>query len=140
MKKQENYGFIEKRKLWKNGFIPALQILLTILIIIALNVNGFTQAKELKVNKDEQEQVIKKISKILEDNYVYPETAKKMSNHISGKLKKGDYKKLTTPGEFADQLGGSRSETSYRGSSRRCLDNRTPEGSGKISCQHKRQR
>lgn len=105
MKKQENYSFIEKRKLWKNGFNPSLQIILTIFIIIALSVNGFTQAKELKLNKAEQEQVIKKISKILEDNYVYPETAKKMSSHISGKLKNGDYKKITSPAEFAGQLG-----------------------------------
>jgi len=105
MKKQKNYGFIEKKKLWKNGFVPTLQVFLTIFIIIALNVNGFSQEKELKVNKDEQEQVVKKISKILEDNYVYAETAKKMSSHLSGKLKKGDYKKITSPGEFADQLG-----------------------------------
>jgi len=105
MKKQENYGFIEKKKLWKNGFIPTLQILLTILIIIALCATGFAQGKEIKLDKAEQEQVIKRISKILEDNYVYPETAKKMNNHLSGKLKKGDYKKITSPGEFADQLG-----------------------------------
>jgi hypothetical protein len=105
MKKQENYGFNKKKKLWKKGFILALQISLAIFIIIALNVNGFTQAKELKLDKAEQEEVIKKISKILEDNYVYPESAKKMSSHLSGKLKKGDYKKLTSPGEFADQLG-----------------------------------
>ncbi|NOR21242.1 MAG: hypothetical protein GQ476_00875 [Candidatus Aminicenantes bacterium] len=105
MKKQKNYGFIEKKKLWKNGFVRTFQFLLTIFIIIALNVNGFSQENELKVNKDEQEQVVRKISKILEDNYVYPETAKKMSSHLSGKLKKGDYKKITSPGEFADQLG-----------------------------------
>jgi len=105
MKRQKNYGFIEKRKFWKNGFIPALKILLTIFIIIALNVNGLTQAKELKLDKAEQEQVVEKIGKILEDNYVYPETAKKMSSHLSGKLKKGDYNKITSPGEFADQLG-----------------------------------
>ena len=105
MKKQKNYGFIEKKKLWKNGFVRTFQFLLTIFIIIALHVNGFSQEKELKVNKDEQEQVVRKISKILEDNYVYPETAKKMSSHLSGKLKKGDYKKITSPGEFADQLG-----------------------------------
>ena len=60
MRKQENCGFIEKRKLWKNGFVPTFQVLLTIFIIIALNVNGFSQEKELKVSKDEQEQVVKK--------------------------------------------------------------------------------
>ncbi len=105
MRKQKKCGFIEKKKLRKNGFIPTFQVLLTIFIIIALNVNGFSQVKELKVNKDEQEQVVKKINKILEDNYVYAETAKKMSSNLSGKLKKGDYKKITSPGEFADQLG-----------------------------------
>lgn len=105
MKKTKKYGFIEKKKLWKNGFVRTFQVLLTTFIIIALSVNGFSQEKELKVNKDEQEQVVRKISKILEDNYVYPETAKKMSSHLSGKLKKGDYKKTTSPGEFADQLG-----------------------------------
>ena len=105
MKKQENYSFIEKRKLWKNRLNPALVVLLTIFIVIALNLNGFTQAKELKVSRDEQEQVIKKINEILEANYVYPETAKKMSSHLSGKLKKGDYKKITSPSEFASQLG-----------------------------------
>ena len=52
MKKQKNYGFIEKRKLWKNGFVPALKVLLTVFIIIALNVSGFSQEKDLKVNND----------------------------------------------------------------------------------------
>ena len=104
MKKQENYGLIEERKFWKNGFISTLQILLTIFIIIALNVNGFTQAKEFKITKDEQKQVIKKISEISQKNYVYPETAKKMSSHILRKLKNGDYDTITSPSEFADQL------------------------------------
>jgi len=105
MRKQENYSFIEKSKHWKNGFNLTLLVLLTSFIIIVLNVNGFTQAKELKVSQNEQEQVIKKISEILEANYVYPETAKKMSSHLSEKLKKGDYKKITSPNEFAGQLG-----------------------------------
>lgn len=105
MEKQKDYGFIEKRKFWKNRFNPALVVLLTISIVTALNLNGFTQEKELKVSKVEQEQVVKKISEILDANYVYPETAKKMNSHILGKLKRGDYKKITSPGEFADQLG-----------------------------------
>ncbi len=105
MKKQENYCFIEKGKILKNGHNPALLLLLTIFIIVALNVNGFAREKELKVSKDEKKEVIEKISKILEDNYVYPKTAKKMSSHLYGKLKKGDYKKITSPDEFADQLG-----------------------------------
>jgi hypothetical protein len=105
MRKQENYSFVEKRKLWKNGFNLTLLVLLTFFIIIALNVNVSTQSKELKLDKTEQEQVMKKISEILESNYVYPETAKKMTSHISGKLKKGDYKKITSPNEFAGQLG-----------------------------------
>jgi hypothetical protein len=105
MKKQENYGFIEKKKLRQNRFIPTAQILLTTLIIVALCATGFAQGKEIKLDKAEKGQVIERISKILEDNYVYPETAKKMNGHISGRLKKGDYKKITSPSQFADQLG-----------------------------------
>ena len=57
MKKQENYRFIEKKKLWKNSSIPTLRILLTVLVMVALCVAGYAQGKELKLDNAEKGEV-----------------------------------------------------------------------------------
>ncbi len=47
---------------------------------------------------------INKISKLLNDNYVFPETAKKMETFIKGQLSGSSYDNISDPGEFAQKL------------------------------------
>jgi len=56
------------------------------------------------VNKKERTEVIKAISKQLNDNYVFPDVAKKMTTFIKKQQKNGHYKKITGTQEFADVL------------------------------------
>ena len=49
-------------------------------------------------------QTIKKISTLLEDNYVFPETAKKMKEYINTRLKSGEYDQVDDPMKFSEML------------------------------------
>ncbi len=49
-------------------------------------------------------QTIKKISTLLEDNYVFPETAKKMKEYINTRLKSGEYDQVDDPMKFSEVL------------------------------------
>lgn len=49
-------------------------------------------------------EIVKNISQLLLDNYVFPDTALKMSNYIKDKLKKGAYNKISDPVLFSDVL------------------------------------
>ncbi|MEL6810341.1 MAG: S41 family peptidase [Bacteroidota bacterium] len=62
------------------------------------------QDMESKVSSLEQKTVIDSVSSLLEANYVFPEVAKKMSESLQEKLKKGKYKSVTDPQEFASTL------------------------------------
>jgi len=52
----------------------------------------------------EQKEVVVKIGELLNKNYVYPETAKKMSAFLLKNFKKGIYKNLTAADDFAMRL------------------------------------
>lgn len=86
------------------GSIFVLYFIFTAFMILALSVSGFAQPKDAKIEKAEKEEVVKKICEILEKNYVYPETAKKMSNLITENLQNGDYDTITSAGGFAERL------------------------------------
>ena len=86
------------------GSIFPLYFIFTAFMILALSVSGFAQPKEAKIEKAEKEEAVKKVCEILEKNYVYPETAKKMSNLITENLQNGDYDTITSAGEFAERL------------------------------------
>lgn len=90
-------------------------LLLTILIFFFLNgqyFNAFAQEKELQISKEEKEQVIIKMSEILNNLYVYPEKAKKMSSHITEKLKGGNYDSITSHQEFGSRVANDLREVS----------------------------
>jgi hypothetical protein len=88
----------------KNKLIIILHLLLQLLLIISWATIGITQEQAVTIDKAEQNEVIAKICDILNKNYVYPETAKKMSDYISDKLKKGEYDSLTSATNFAAQV------------------------------------
>jgi len=101
--KERNYDVLVGEK-FREGLNIGLKLVLIVALIIGLQVGALTQEKELKIDKTEKEQVVKRIGKILTSTYIYPETAQKMSDHIAGKLEKGQYESITSPAPFADQL------------------------------------
>jgi retinol-binding protein 3 len=52
----------------------------------------------------EQKRVIDSISHLLTNNYIFPEVAKKMNDHLQDNYKKGVYNSITSVGSFANQL------------------------------------
>jgi hypothetical protein len=56
------------------------------------------------LDTQKQTQVISRIIEKINENYVFADVAKKMGEHILKQLKKGAYKKITAPAEFATVL------------------------------------
>lgn len=56
------------------------------------------------VNEKERQEVVESVSQLLNDNYVFPEVAKKMTTLLKDKLKAGKYDAIELPNEFAQQL------------------------------------
>jgi hypothetical protein len=104
MKNLKRGNLLEKRKLLKNQFLLTILALLTFIFLSGTNLNGLAQEKELQINKQEKEQVIHRIGEILNNLYVYPEKAEKMSSHITEKLKGGDYDSITSHQEFGSRV------------------------------------
>ena len=61
---------------------------------------------QTQINLDSQMKTatINKISKLLNDNYVFPETAKKMETFIKSQLNSSAYDNISDPGEFSQKL------------------------------------
>lgn len=89
-----------------------LKIALAMIItLLAITSPSPSQAQDTKTNKEpapvdkkERTEVIKAISQQLDDNYVFPDVAKKMTSFIKKQQKKGLYKKITGTQEFADAI------------------------------------
>lgn len=94
------------RNFFKGQFLFTLLIILTFIFLGGQHLNGLAQEKELRISKEEKEQVIHKIGEILNKLYVYPEKAEKMSSHVTEKLKSGDYDTITSPQAFASRVAG----------------------------------
>lgn len=74
-----------------------------LLIIIVVPSLVFAQ-QSLVLNQTSRSAIVNNISKLLLDNYVFPDTAIKMSNRIKHQLKKGAYNHITDPVAFSDAL------------------------------------
>jgi retinol-binding protein 3 len=74
-----------------------------LLILIFFPSITFSQ-KTVVLNSKLRSTIVNNISQLLIDNYVFPETAIKMSNCIKDKLKEGAYNKITDPVAFSDAL------------------------------------
>lgn len=81
----------------KVGFI----IMSLMLVIIVLPVIGFAQEQLSSKNKAD---LIDKSSKLLIDNYVFPEVALKIEKHLKAKLSDGIFDKISDPDEFSKKL------------------------------------
>lgn len=103
MKRSNDYA-LRRKNFWRGHITAVFKLMLIVVLVIGLNVDVSAQEKELKIDKAEKEQVVKRIGQILNSTYIYPETAQKMSDHIAGKLEKGQYDSITSPAQFANQL------------------------------------
>lgn len=57
-----------------------------------------------KIDQAEKQTVIDSVSRLLNDNYVFPDVAKEMTKLIQDKQKNGLYASINSANEFADQL------------------------------------
>ncbi len=78
--------------------------IISIFCILIFSLTVYAEDQPSPINKKEQSEVIKAISEQLQDNYIFPKVADKMSSHLKKQQKKGNYKKITDPMEFANQL------------------------------------
>ena len=69
-----------------------------------LSFNVYAQDTDESISSKEKKAVIEAVSKQLEDNYIYPEVAKKMAVQLKKNLKKGHYKETNNATAFQDVL------------------------------------
>lgn len=81
-----------------------LSVIITLLAINTHAQNTVQNNESSPLVKKERTEVIAAISQQLNDNYVFPDVAKKMTAFIKKQQKKGHYKKMTDTQEFADAL------------------------------------
>src|SRR5689334_12609663 len=81
-------------------------MLLTIIFSMAINskVTAQMQVKAAPLDAQLRKQTVEKLAKMLDDNYVFAETAKKMREFINSQLQNGAYDNITDPAEFSNKL------------------------------------
>lgn len=84
---------------------PKLLIIIN-LFMTFMALFGSTQAQEGQspLTQNEKMEVVDSITSILQSNYVFPEIAKEIANHLQNKENAGEYKTITDPREFAHML------------------------------------
>jgi retinol-binding protein 3 len=65
---------------------------------------ALAQQGSVSIDAKEQKEVIDAVSRLLADNYVFPDVAKKMNDLLQDKYKKGNYTSLTSAPTFAQKL------------------------------------
>ena len=82
-----------------------IKIIMAILVLLSTSmITGFAQEKKQTIDQAEKEVVIDSIAKLMFEKYVFPEVGKKMGDIIESNIKKGEYKDIIDPIEFADRL------------------------------------
>jgi hypothetical protein len=74
-----------------------------ILILVFIIFPSFARAQNI-VSENEKREIVESIGKRLQESYLYPETAKKITIEISENLENGVYKSINEPNEFASRL------------------------------------
>jgi hypothetical protein len=62
------------------------------------------EPKNPPLDAAKRQAIVDEVSKLLEENYIFPETSKKLEQHIRTRLKNGEYDKLGGSREFAQAL------------------------------------
>jgi retinol-binding protein 3 len=76
-------------------------ILLFLLVSLVSPNNLYTQES---LTENERSEMIHSLSRQLNENYVFPQTGKEMSEYLLSRLRSGDYKDLQDPMQFAARL------------------------------------
>lgn len=89
----------------KLKFINGLPV---ICIIILLNTTTLISQSNTgsgkSLNSTEKESAVSTISKLMFDNYIFPEVSKEMEKYIKSRLNAGDYNSISDPQMFAEEL------------------------------------
>lgn len=85
--------------------LPQLRLLklLPVLLLVVI-FSSIAQSKSIEINKDQRKEVVERISKIITENYVFPEVAEQNSTYIQEQLKSGEYSEIIDADEFASKL------------------------------------
>jgi hypothetical protein len=75
-----------------------------LILLIFCSIKGFAQRQPTPLNSKTKKQVVQQLSEKLKANYIYLDTALKMSGFISNQLSRGIYDTIKTPSVFAAVL------------------------------------
>lgn len=86
-------------------YLIAFIVTLAIIIIIQNPAKAQTnQSSGNVLNEEAKLQTITSISDLLNNNYIFPEIAKKMEEFLNSKMRDGDYDNISDPVAFAEQM------------------------------------
>ena len=85
-------------------YVPAKHLDLVVETFFFFLYYFISNAPTQTMDTQKQTQVINRIMDTINENYVFADVAKKMGEYLLKKLKKGAYKKISDPGEFAQVL------------------------------------
>ena len=77
---------------------------LCLILLIFYSLMGFAQDSPSELNKKEVNEFIQSLNQLLNENYVYPEHAKKMSALLTKNNKKGKYRKIKDVWQFSETI------------------------------------
>jgi len=86
-------------------------VLTAFLLFCGLRTFG-QEPKAVALNATQKQAIVDEISTLLNKNYIFADTAKKMEDVLRGRLKNGDFNKLTGAQEFAQAVSGTLSMVS----------------------------
>ncbi len=78
--------------------------ILVLTLLLAAILGSIVTAQEVQLDPKLRHQTVDAVSRLLGDNYVYPEVAAKMNEHIAAQSKSGVYETIKLPAEFAIRL------------------------------------
>jgi len=76
----------------------------TMVILLLSGTQLKAQDETQPITAEEKSAIVKELSKLLNDNYVFPEVALQMEKHITTKLAKGAFDKISKKTEFAKTM------------------------------------
>jgi retinol-binding protein 3 len=74
------------------------------LALLALPALIGQEAEDPALAAAKKQAIVDEVAKLLEENYIFPETSKKLEAHLRTRLKNGDYDKLGGSREFAEAV------------------------------------
>ncbi|MBS1550641.1 MAG: hypothetical protein JST15_01065 [Bacteroidetes bacterium] len=88
-------------------FKLSLKPVAVIVLVLILTADLKSQTESLNsksLTMEEKISAVNSISKLLFDNYIFPNVSKEMENYIKNKLNKDEYNNISDPVRFADEL------------------------------------